>query len=309
MLCGCGHDDAHYAEGFICGRADDCAVIGDALVTVQRGSIKCFGLDGSLRGEYSTEPDEPLLAKSEHRVAVYSADGRTAAFADGAVIKTHADIISVRLSDSGHAAVCTEESGYKGLVSVYDGTGSLVYRWYSADSAVISASVSPEGERLAILTEAGVRLFSLDSEDERGSFECSDMHSVFWLGDNVCVLGSGSAAVCTDEGAARGELEFDGAVGAWCANADALAVEADGQVLILSERLRVRERINPDSAVLCLDFRGDDILILTQKTISKYNGDKLVLSEDASGAGAALLLPDGTVLAVGGGSAWTVKDG
>lgn len=305
ILSACGVT-AQAPDSFACCNASDCTVAGDTLVTVSRGSMKCFSLGGEELLSRSLEPDDVLLAKAENGAAAYCVGGQTVAFSDGDVISTGKSIISVQLSDSGHAAVCTQEAGYMGLVTVYDALKAPVYRWYSAKSAVITAAVSPDGKMLAVLTENGVHLFSLSDEAERAMVECADMRSVLWLEDTVCAVSDKSIVSISDAGKKRAELENENAPKAWRTSGKTLAVLYADEAVILNSRLHVQSRIKPEGYVLGMDMRGDALIILTQDAVSLYDAGKIAFSRPVSGAGAALLLDDGGILAVGGGRAWIV---
>lgn len=305
ILSACGVT-APTADSFVCCNASDCTIVGDTLVTVSRGSMRCFSLFGEELLTHSLEPDDVLLAKAENGAAAYCVGGQTVAFSDGDVISAGKSIISVQLSESGHAAVCTQEAGYMGLVTVYDALKAPVYRWYSAKSAVITAAVSPDGKMLAVLTENGVHLFSLSDEAERAIVECADMRSVLWLEDTVCAIGDESIVSVSAAGKKRAELENENAPRAWCASGKTLAVLYADEAVILNSRLHVQSRIKPEGYVLGMDMRGDALIILTQDAVSLYDAGKIAFSRPVSGAGAAFLLDDGGILAVGGGRAWIV---
>lgn len=305
ILSACGVT-AQVPDSFACCNAGDCTIVGDTLVTVSRGSMRCFSLFGEELLTRSLEPDDVLLAKAENGAAAYCVGGQTVAFSDGDVINAGKSIISVQLSESGHAAVCTQEAGYLGLVTVYDALKAPVYRWYSAKSAVITAAVSPDGKMLAVLTERGVHQFSLSDEAERAMVECADMRCVLWLEDTVCAIGDESIVSISAAGRKLAELENENAPRAWCASGKMLAVLYVDEAVILNSRLHVQSRIKPEGYVLGMDMRGDALIILTQDAVSFCDAGKMAFSRPVSGAGAALLLDDGGILAVGGGRAWIV---
>ena len=115
------------------------------------------------------------------------------------VIETDNGIRDVQLSDGGYLAVCTQQPGYMGSVTVYSPERERVYKWYCASQRLISAAVSPHGKYLAVLTDEGIRLFSLDSEKERASFSAQGLRAITWLGDRVCGIGNSAVYVCNDK--------------------------------------------------------------------------------------------------------------
>lgn len=305
ILSACG-TTAQAPDSFACCDASGCAIVGDTLVTVSRGSMKCFSLSGEEILSHSLEPDDVLLAAAENGAAAYCVGGQTVVFSDGDVISTGKSIISVQLSDSGQTAVCTQEAGYMGLVTVYDALKAPVYRWYSAKSVIVTAAMSPDGKMLAVLTENGVHLFSVSDETERAMVECSDMRSVLWLEDTVCVIGDESIVSISAAGRKLAELENEKAPRMWRASGKTLAVLYADEAVILNSRLHAQSRIRLEGYVLGMDMRGDAMIILTQDAVSRYDAGKIAFSRPVLGAGAALLLDDGGILAVGGGRAWIV---
>ena len=61
-------------------------------------------------------------------------------------------IMSTAINENGLFAVCTEEAGYKGSVTVYDSELTPLYKWYCASGDLICAALSRDGT-LAVLTE------------------------------------------------------------------------------------------------------------------------------------------------------------
>ena len=82
-------------------------------------------------------------------------------------------IISACLNEDGWLALCTQESGYKGLVTVYNAKGGEEYYWHSAGGYTLSAEVSSNNRELAVLTltDEGSRIvfFELDNTEEKSS--------------------------------------------------------------------------------------------------------------------------------------------
>lgn len=72
-------------------------------------------------------------------------------------------VISVSIDSKGWLAVCTEEDGYKGAVTVYDASGAAVYKWYSAEGYIVDVELSSENRMLTVLTASatGSNIISL----------------------------------------------------------------------------------------------------------------------------------------------------
>lgn len=157
--------------------------------------------------------DRPAIAACDGYAIFYDLGGTNIAAADfqGGIteLAVAGDILSVTVSSSGYAAVTTECTGYRALVTVYDAELDPVYEWYSSSAWVISASVSPDGQSLAVLsyTASGseVRFFPLSDTHQSGAFSVSDklLLDVHWFSsDRLC-------AYTTDQ------VLFFGADGRW----------------------------------------------------------------------------------------------
>lgn len=72
-------------------------------------------------------------------------------------IKTEREILSARMNKNGYIAVVTDESGYRGMVTVYSASGREVFRWHSgsgyiadvallSDNSIAVAQILTDGE-------------------------------------------------------------------------------------------------------------------------------------------------------------------
>lgn len=308
MLCsGCNVPAAE--QSFICGEVSDCAVAGDMLLTVSRGSVKCFTLEGKMAFEKDIEQGKTYLCSSPDMAMACCYGGKTLVLADGRKIRTDGGIISADVSDGGFAAVCTEGVVCKGMVTVYSPLLEPVYKWYGAENAPRSAAVSPTGKSLAVLTGNSVHLFSLDSEEKKGCFEVEcGVESIVWLGESVCVVGKNAVYVCSKSGREKGACSFGNAqTGLSAVLGDTLVLEAfdaESESLYIIDSKGNTEKIMELSAKpLSLDCADGRLLVLTQNAVSVYNAAaQEIYSFKVSGISSAMLCGDG-VLAVGGGSA------
>ena len=125
----------------------------------------------------------PALASAGDRAAAYDVGGTALRVGDPrgnvTVLDQSDAIISVTMNAAGYLAVVTEETGYKGLVTVYNEEFDPVYRWHSGTNYVLRACVSPDCQSMAALTleESGgaVHVFSLSSEEEYAVFSAPEI--------------------------------------------------------------------------------------------------------------------------------------
>lgn len=90
-------------------------------------------------------------------------------------LKADGGVISAGVNASGWCAVCAEESGYKGAVTVFDRAGTVVYKWLSGTAYLLAARVSDDGKTIAVLTltDSGSRVLFLqvNSDELKGEVQ------------------------------------------------------------------------------------------------------------------------------------------
>ena len=133
---------------------------------------------------------------------------------------TNADI-----SANGSVAIVTDEAGYKSAVTVYNIDNEQLYKWSSPDYYIMSAVLSPDGERLALFCfrQEGLtlqsRLFftdidSTEKPSESESITNVDMNGSLvlgmkYLGNNtVCVVCDNATYVVSRGGQIRYQTEY-----------------------------------------------------------------------------------------------------
>lgn len=133
------------------------------------------------------------------------------------VLDTNNTIISVTMNPSGYLAVVTEETGYKGKVTVYNAEMEPVYAWYSGTNYVLSARVSPDCKTMVALTleetGSGAHVFSLSSENEYATYSAPgillfDME--FLSNDHLCAVHDDGLVFFTTAGVEGESYSFEG---------------------------------------------------------------------------------------------------
>ena len=290
------------------------AAVGDSLMTATTTSVRVFDAKGEAVLDKSCEFKYPTMSENADNAVVYDIGGRQVMYLDGSAFNAKNNIISANLSQSGHLALCTEEAGYKGSVTVYSADKTEVYKWLSADNWVVKAAVSPEGTRLAVLVsgENGsiVKFFKLDSTDEQGSFAADQavFNDICWLGERVCCIASDRLYFCSDTGKAEGEYSFDGNfldMFAVCGDNIVLELRAHsyggaGTLVSIDSSANLVGTAKPGAEIETFDFSNGKLLCLTQNKLLCYD-DSLSLGFEAEQAGAqtALLRSSDAVLISG----------
>ena len=323
LLCACGEPAPEKAESFVCGTgARQCfAMSGDTLISAAGNGVRGFDLMGEPVFDIQSDMVYPAVCSNGSDAVIYDVGGSGIVYGDGSLLSFENIIISASLSEGGCLAVCAEEPGYKGAVTVYSPEKRPVYKWYSAEQWTVGAAVSPDGERLAVLCsgENGgeIHIFALDSEEEQGVYLAPEMLSeVLWLGDTICGVGDSGLYYCNAEGRDKGSYEFGklypGSFRVW---GDKLVIElrahsfgGAGELVIIDADGSELGRISPDGELISLDCAGSGILCLTQSRVTLYDADyNEAFSTDITGAEAAFLRQAGDILAVGSGNARAIE--
>ena len=280
------------------------AAVDDSLFSATSTGVTVYDANGEAVIQQSLELKYPAVCENAGNAAVYGIGGTQVVFLDGSGIEAKNNIICADLSDSGHLALCTEEAGYKGSVTLYSADKTEVYKWYSADSRIVKASVSPGGEYLAVLVsgEKGsiVKLFALNSPDELGTFSAENtvFNDIGWLGGRICCVGTDKLCFIDENGRAKGEYSFDGKyLGdyAFCGEEIVLELRAHsfggaGTLVAVDNAAGQCGTAQPEAEIECFDYSDGKLLALTQdKLLCFKRGLKLCFETEQSGAQRAFL--------------------
>lgn len=99
---------------------------------------------------------EPVFEKSRSTVLVYDIAGSSALLYDesGIIAPYSFDgkIVRARMNQDGHFVMIVNEDGSKAAVKLYDQFGNERYTWYSGTGYVVDATVNPDNNVMAVLT-------------------------------------------------------------------------------------------------------------------------------------------------------------
>lgn len=230
----------------------------------------------------------PTLCSGGQTCAAYDMGGTTLCVFDAGGVKkrltTDGKIISVSVNKNGYLALSTQQSGYKGLVTVYDPGGNEIYKWFSAAGYVLAAEVSPDNKGMAALTldDSGSRvvLFSLGSTDEKAScsFENEVVLGIRYFGSSsVLAIGSTGATLVGADGKGKTLQDYSGK------NLAAFSVSDDLAALVVHDYA-----VGEKGSILTLDKSGEQL--------AKMDTERRILSVSANGKYLAVLYGDGLVI-------------
>ncbi len=180
FLCACT-GKTEFSDSFICGEAEAYAVCEEGLLTASAGSVKCFDGAGEQTLDRELEVKPARIAKNGPIAAAYARGGTSIVFPDSGVIETDNGIRDVQLSDGGYLAVCTQQPGYMGSVTVYSPERERVYKWYCASQDSFPPPSRRTGSAFAALTDEGYACFRSTAKKSEHRFQrrgCARSHGL-----------------------------------------------------------------------------------------------------------------------------------
>jgi hypothetical protein len=305
---------------FDAGPDADLASFGGGLAVATTNGLQVFDRYGDNSFSDTMYLASPTLVVGGNAGAAYDLGGRSLAlFNTTGVIKsitTKGNIISACLNSDGWLALCTQESGFKGLVTVYNAKGDEVYYWKSANGYTLSAEVSPKNRELAILTltEDGSRIvfFALNSTDEKSSctFSGTLVTDIAYIdGDSVLAVSEDRLAAVHEDGACDTLIDYtDKYLAGYSTDGDGFTalvlndylVGEQGGIVTVDRSGKTLGTLATDRKVLSLSAGGDYLAVLysDRLVIYKKNLEECASYDDTAGAVRAIMRPDGTALVV-----------
>ena len=99
---------------------------------------------------------EPVYETSENTVLVYDIAGSSALlFDESGIIAPYSfdgKIVCADMNSDGQFVMIVNEEGIKAAVKVYDQYGNEKYTWYSGTGYVVDATINPDNQVMAVLT-------------------------------------------------------------------------------------------------------------------------------------------------------------
>ena len=273
---------------------------------------------------------KPVISSGGAAAVAYDAGGNSVLVmkANGLLYKLTSDqtVISASVNDDGWLALCTEDSGYDGRVTVYDASGSEVYKWYSGSGYIVSAAVSPNDKNLAAAsvatTGSSVAFMSLSSTDETAKYEADNsvaLEIAYRDNETAGLLTSDSYLLLdTKTGKSKADTAASGAyLQGYSFASDKFAVIASSpyqkgtgaMIDAIGSDGTVAAEINFGKTINGVSAAGNYVAVLSSGDITVYkvyNKETSVYAEyQDSSAEAVVAYSDGSVLAVGAYSART----
>lgn len=314
--------------------SDPCASLGGDLLTCSAGAgIRLFSGSGVSYINRPATMSQPVVSAAGKYGIVYDAGGRelylyterTETFSLS--LEQGQTLISAGVNQHGWLAVVRQESGCKGVVTVYNGSHRPVMEARLSSRFVLDAVPAPDNRSVAVLTvglsngtfDCRVDLYRLDRETggDEPDWSCSLDNNMAlglrWDGDGIWVLGESALSLVSPDGALAGTCPYHGSY------LKAFSLEGEGaaalllgkyrsgtstQLLTVSPDGQIRASLELDSQVLSLSAAGRYVAVLTAGRLDIYDLDlELYASLEIQGARRVVQRSDGTALLLDTGTA------
>lgn len=311
---------------------------GDLICCSAGSGVRLYSDSGVLYATRAVNLEEPMLDVSGKYAAVYDAGGRELfLYAQreevfSLSLPAGQPLISAGVNQHGWLAVVTQESGYKGAVTVYNGSHQAVMKVRLSSRFVLDAAVSPDARSLAVLTvglsggsfDCQVDFYRLDRVDRGGednqpdwscSLENNTVLDLRWDGSGIWALGESALCVVSPDGTLAGSYSYDGSY------LKAFSLEGEDSAALLLGRYRagssaqlltvgpdgeVRGSLEFQEQVLSISAAGRYVAVLTAGRVDIYDRtlESYASLENVHAARRVIMRTDGTALLLGAGTVW-----
>jgi len=204
-----GHAEKRYGE------------INGNLVVASAKGVQVIDRAGNKLLNKAFDITSPALSCDGSYAIIYDIGGKTAkVFQKDDIlyeITSETFILSADVSEKGTAVIVEDCQGYNGMVSYYGKDGKVLMQWFSGESYVMGAKLSPDGKTIAALgiTEKGSRIVFLEAStgNELGSFSAEGEVFIdiqFKSNSTVSAVGKERLLSIKKDGTVAGEYSYEG---------------------------------------------------------------------------------------------------
>lgn len=234
-------------------------------------------------------------------------------------------LLSARPNDAGWLAVTAQQSGWRGVVTVYSSEFSPQMSLRYSSSFAIDAVLSPDSGTVAAVTmgqdgtsfESQLVLYHVGQEEPAATLSLGNttVLDLAHSGSAVRVLGESSLLLAASDGSQVVSYNFsDRYLKGYDLGGDDFSLILLGryragtasELLVIGDDGLLISRLDPDAQILDLSAAGRYFAVLTSQRLDIYTKDLTLYAslEDIQGAQSIQLRDDGSVLLADGESAW-----
>jgi hypothetical protein len=293
--------------------------VGNGLAVASSTGLQLLDRNGQEILKESFSMTTPAITACDTAVACFDVGGTSlywgnlkGEFVD---LTQEQNIFTVTMNDSGWMCVCTEETGYRGAVTVYNAKREQVYRWSSGEGYPITACLSPDNSLLATLSVnsegSTVHFFRLDSETEQAQYfaQTEIIMDMCWMSDSrLCFLSQQRCGTLDENGELCGAYDFgdqylteyDLSGGYPVLMLGQYRTGGTGTLLSLGQNAEVVGQTEIDRELLVLDGSASYIGVLCQDGLYEYSRsmNQLGFSSDVSSAKDIAVLDNGNIFVI-----------
>ena len=296
------------------------ATMNDGLLLASSSGVQYFNPDGEKSLSSAALMSAPALDTRNGLAAAYDIGGSRLRILNGESVLLEEDldehIIDVFVGSGGYFAVSSQETGYKGSVTVYDDALEPAFKWFSGSGYVLCSAISPDNQKLAVasIDDMGgqVRLLEVNSEEEGPVFYTSGslILDLFYLSDRVlAAVGENAVYFLGLDGSLLSQYDYGGALlqhfstdgeGFLTLHLTADRSGLSGQLVCLNENGTVTAEMPLSEEIISLSVSGKYIGVLYPNKLVIYDSSLSTYASTGgvSGASQILMRSDGTAIMI-----------
>lgn len=291
-----------------------------------------YSFSGEQYAEAVTAMENPVLSASRKAGVVYDAGGQSLfLFQNGAesfrlTLDGNADLLSARVNDAGWLTVTAQQSGYKGVVTVYNTAAKKeMIQIRLSSTFVVDAALSPDCKTVAVVTmgqqnglfSSQLLLYPVNATEPKLTIDLGNMVvlDMDYESDRLWILGESQLTVVPVNGDQPTSFAYGRSYLKGC------SLGGDGFAMLLLGHYRTGGAdqiitIGPDGQPLAQIESGGQVLsfasagrycsLLTGSGLEIYTRDLTAYAslDMTQGARYTALAPDGSALLANGQRAW-----
>lgn len=324
-------EDGQAEEIFYDSNDSNCfAQLDNALLVCSNQSIQLFSQNGKTYIDQAVTLSTPTISADGSYAVVYDQGGTSLYGITGKVLSysqtADGSILNARVNSNGYLTLITKETGYKGVVTVYDSSYHAQVQVSISSAYVTDALVSDNGKSLAVLTigaENGsfatkVSFYDVATgEQQEGSpYTISGAAAVdlCWQEDGLLLqMDDGIRYVVPGQGVTGSWTNEDGYLRGYAFSDQGYQVMIWGlyetghqaEVVLVDQTGTQLASIEISKEVYSVSTAGDYIALLYTNELEIYNStlEQYASLVDTAGARKALMRADGSALLLGAESA------
>ena len=291
-----------------------------------------YSFSGEQYAENVAAMSNPVLSASLRAGVVYDAGGRSLSlFRRGELsplsleLDENDQLLSARVNGAGWLAVTTQQSGFKGVVTVYNENGAKVIQIRLSSAFAVDAALSPDCKTVAVVTLdqkdgsffSSLLLYPVDKEEPSAQVDLGNtvVLDLDYEADRIWVLGEDRITLVPADGSQPLTYSFGRSYLKGCSfGGDGFALLLLGryrsgsafEVLTIGPDAAPVARLEPDGQVLSFSCAGNYCSLLTGRHLQIYTQDLRPYAslDSTQSAVRTALAPNGSALLANDQKAW-----